>query len=125
MSFVNHVTLLGNLANDPEMRYTSGGTPVTTFTLATNEPGSKDDSGERRSYPNFHRIVVWGKLAEACSQHLSKGRQVMLEGRIQYRSYEDKQGVSRKSTEIVSRNVQFLGGPRKDANSTDIAESGE
>jgi single-strand DNA-binding protein len=114
MSFINHVTLLGNLASDPEMRYTSGGTQVASFTLATNEQGSVDkETGERKKNTNFHRIVVWGKLAESVSTYLKKGRQVLVEGRIQYRNYEDKEGVKRKSTEIVSRNVQFLGSPQK------------
>lgn len=122
MSFVNHVTLLGNLANDPEVRFTSGGVQVATFNLATNEQGAIDqETGERRKNTNFHRIVVWGKLAEVCAEYLSKGRQVLVEGRIQYRRYEDKEGVSRSSTEVVSRNIQFLGGPRKEEAATSLS----
>jgi single-strand DNA-binding protein len=114
MSSYNKVTLLGNLASDPELRFTSGGTPVSNFNLATNERGAVDkDSGERKTNTNFHKIVAWGKLGETCSEFLSKGRQVLVEGRIQYRTYEDKDGIKRKIAEIVARNVQFLGAPKK------------
>lgn len=114
MSSHNRVTILGNLANDPELRYTSGGTSVANFSVATNERGSLDkDTGERKQVANFHKIIAWGKLGESCAQYLSKGRQVLVEGRLQYRTFEDKEGITRKVAEIVARGVQFLGGPRK------------
>lgn len=116
MSSFNKTVILGNLAGDPELRYTSGGTPVANFSVATNERGSVDKaSGERKQVTNFHRIIAWGKLGETCAQYLSKGRQVLVEGRLQYRTFEDKEGISRKVAEIVANTVQFLGGPRKDA----------
>jgi single-strand DNA-binding protein len=116
MSFINHITLLGNLCNDPEVRFTSGGTPVANFRLATNERGSVDDTtGKPRQHTNFHNVVVWGKLAEVCGQYLKKGRRIILDGRIQYRSYEDKEGDTKHVTEIVSRDVRFLDAPPTDS----------
>ena len=91
---VNKVILIGNLGGDPELRSTPGGTSVASFTLATNES---------------HRIVVWSRLAEICGQYLRKGSQVYIEGRLQTRSWEDKQGNQRKTTEIVARDMQMLG----------------
>jgi len=118
----NRVTLLGNLGGDPELRYTSGGTPVSNFSVATNEHAGKDEkTGERKQITNFHRIVAWGKLGETCAQYLNKGRQVLVEGRIQYRTFQDKEGNDRHVTEIVASRVQFLGGPRKDASEPEEA----
>ena len=112
----NRVTILGNLGNDPELRFTSGGTPVANFSVATNEhAGTDKESGEKKQITNFHRIVAWGKLGETCAQYLNKGRQVLIEGRIQYRSFDDKEGAKRNVTEIVASRVQFLGGPRKES----------
>jgi single-strand DNA-binding protein len=123
MSSFNHVSLLGNIAADPELRYTSGGTPVANFSLATNERGPVDKvTGERKQNTNFHKIVCWGKLGETCAEYLSKGRQVLVEGRIQYRSYTDKEGIMRKVAEIIAKNVQFLGGPKKVENEPAAAE---
>ena len=91
------------------MRHTPSGTPVANFTLATNETFS-DRNGNRQERTEWHRIVVWSKLAEICSQYLSKGRQVYIEGRLQTRQWEDQQGQRRQTTEIVAVNMVMLGG---------------
>ncbi|MBC8451068.1 single-stranded DNA-binding protein [bacterium] len=106
---INKVILIGNLGGDPELRSTPSGTPVATFTLATNESWTGKD-GVKQERTEWHRIVAWGKLAEICGQYLLKGRQVYIEGRLTTRSWEDKQGVQRKTTEIVARDMQMLGG---------------
>ncbi len=109
MASVNKVILVGNLGRDPELRYTQGGQGVANFTLATNERW-KDRDGNNQERTEWHRIVVWGKQAENCAQYLQKGRSVYLEGRLQTREWEDKEGVKRHTTEIVAQTVQFLGG---------------
>jgi single-strand DNA-binding protein len=106
---VNKVILIGNLGGDPELRTTPSGTSVATFTLATNESWTGKD-GVKQEKTEWHRIVAWGKLAEICGQYLSKGRQVYIEGRLTTRSWEDKQGVQRKTTEVIARDMQMLGG---------------
>lgn len=102
---INKVFILGNLGGDPELRYTGSGKPVATFNVATSERGRGED-GEPRT--EWHRIVAWDRLAEQCSQYLSKGRQVHIEGRIQTRSWEDRSGQKRYTTEIVASSVLFL-----------------
>jgi single-strand DNA-binding protein len=109
-SGVNKVIIIGRLGNDPEVRYTSGGGAVANFNLATNESWT-DKSGQRQERTEWHKIVVWGKVAELCGQYLSKGRQAFVEGRLQTRDWTDKEGNKRYTTEIVAQNVQFLGGP--------------
>jgi single-strand DNA-binding protein len=106
---VNKVILIGNLGGDPELRTTPGGTSVATFTLATNETWN-DKDGSRQERTEWHRVVAWGRLAEICGQYLSKGRQVYIEGRLQTRTWDDKQGNQRKTTEIIAREMQMLGG---------------
>ena len=105
---VNKVILIGNLGGDPELRSTPGGTSVASFTLATNESWT-DKDGTKQERTEWHRIVVWSRLAEICGQYLRKGSQVYIEGRLQTRSWEDKQGNERKTTEIVARDMQMLG----------------
>ncbi len=105
---VNKVILIGNLGGDPELRSTPGGTSVASFTLATNESWT-DKDGTKQDRTEWHRIVVWRRLAEICGQYLRKGSQVYIEGRLQTRSWEDKQGNQRKTTEIVARDMQMLG----------------
>ncbi len=105
---VNKVILIGHLGGDPEVRYTPEGNPVTTFRLATNEVW-KDKEGNKQERTEWHRIVAFGRLAETCGEYLSKGRQVYIEGRLQTRSYEDREGVKRYVTEIVAQNMQMLG----------------
>ena len=109
MASVNKVILIGNLGRDPELRYTQNGQAVANFTLATNERFSTKD-GEKQERTEWHRIVAWGRTGELCAQYLSKGRSVYLEGRLQTREWEDKEGQKRKTTEIVATTVQFLGG---------------
>ena len=105
---VNKVILIGNLGRDPEIRYTQGGQPVANFTMATSERWNNKD-GERQERTEWHKIVVWGKLAEFCGEYLSKGRQVYAEGRLQTREWEDKDGNKRWTTEFVANAIQFVG----------------
>ncbi len=105
---INKVILIGNLGGDPELRSTPGGTSVASFTLATNESWT-DKDGTKQERTEWHRIVVWSRLAEICGQYLRKGSQVYIEGRLQTREWEDKQGNKRKTTEIVARDMQMLG----------------
>ena len=106
---VNKVILIGRLGQNPELRYTQGGTSVSNFSLATNENWT-DKSGQRQERTEWHRVVAWGKTAELCSQYLTKGRQVYLEGKLQTRQWEDQNGQKRYTTEIQATSVQFLGG---------------
>lgn len=114
---VNKVILLGRLGQDPELKYTPGGSPVCNFSLATTESWT-DKSGQKQEKTEWHRVVVWGKLAELCNQYLSKGRQAFLEGRLQTRAWDDKDGNKRYTTEILASTVQFIGGPSANANNT-------
>ncbi|MBW1714032.1 MAG: single-stranded DNA-binding protein, partial [Deltaproteobacteria bacterium] len=102
---INKVILIGNLGADPEMRYTAGGTPVANFRLATSER-FKDASGEWQERTEWHRVVFFGRTAEVCGEYLTKGRQVYVEGRLQTRSWEDKEGQTRYTTEIVGREMK-------------------
>ena len=111
MAGVNKVILIGNLGRDPELRYTQNGQAVANFTLATTETWSKKEGG-RDERTEWHRIVAWGRTAELCAQYLAKGRTVYVEGRIQSREWENKEGQKQRTTEIVAQTVQFLGGPR-------------
>jgi single-strand DNA-binding protein len=104
---VNKVILIGRLGKDPDVRYTPDGTMVTNFNLATDEQW-KDKNGEKVQKTEWHRIVTWGKLAEICGNYLVKGKLVFIEGRIQTRSWEDKEGVKRFTTEIIASNMQML-----------------
>jgi len=99
------VILIGNLTRDPELRYTPDGTPVASFTLAVNRPFT-NQQGERET--DFIPIVIWRKQAERCSEYLAKGSQVAVEGRLQIRSYEDKDGIRRKVAEVIAWRVEFL-----------------
>ena len=112
MAGVNKVILVGNLGRDPELRYTQNGQAVVNFTLATSENWKDKNTGERQERTEWHRIVVWGRAGENCAQYLSKGRTVYVEGRLQTREWEDKEGQKRRTTEINAQTVQFLGGPR-------------
>jgi single-strand DNA-binding protein len=106
---VNKVILIGNLGSDPELRYTASGTAVAKFSVATTETYN-DRDGNRQEQTEWHRIVVWRKLAEICGQYLSKGKQVYIEGRLRTTSYE-KDGIKRYTTEIEAREMLMLGGP--------------
>lgn len=106
---VNKVILLGNLGKDPEIRYTNSQTAVCSFSLATGER-RKDASGNWSEHTEWHNIVCFGKTAENVSQYLKKGRQAFIEGRIQTRKWQDKEGKDRYTTEIIASTVQFVGG---------------
>ena len=106
---VNKAILVGRLGRDPETRYTSGGQAVANFTLATDE-SYKDRSGERQKRTEWHRVVLWGKTAESLSEYLTKGKQIYVEGRLQTRQWDDKDGNKRYTTEIRSDRVVLLGG---------------
>lgn len=105
---VNKVILVGNLGKDPELRYTPSGTAVATFSLATTER-YKDRDGQRQDKTEWHNIVAWRQLAEICGKFLHKGKQVYIEGKIQTRSYDDRDGNKRYITEIVVDQMQMLG----------------
>jgi single-strand DNA-binding protein len=108
---LNRVMIIGNLGQDPEIRYTANQTPVATFNVATTDFRTGAD-GQRQETTEWHRIVVWSKMAENCAKYLAKGRTVFVEGRLQTRSWDDKQtGQKRYQTEIVAQNVQFLSSP--------------
>lgn len=109
MAGINKVILIGRLGQDPEVRYTPDGTAVANFSIATSDEWKDKNSGEKRERTEWHRIVAWRKLGEICGEYLSKGRQVYIEGRIQTRSWEDKDGNKRYTTEIIASDVQFLG----------------
>ena len=122
MSGINKAILVGRLGSDPEVRYTPSGVAVANFNIATSEEWKDKDTGEKKERTEWHRIVAWSKLGEICGEYLSKGRQVYVEGRIQTRSWEDRDGNKRYTTEIVASDVQFLGG--RDAGSGARAEGG-
>ena len=105
---VNKVILVGNLGKDPELRYTASGTAVATFSLATSER-YKDRDGSQQEKTEWHNIVAWRQLAEICGKYLHKGKQVFIEGKIQTRSYDDRDGNKRYITEIVVDQMQMLG----------------
>ena len=108
MASVNKVILVGNLGADPELRYTSSGTPVASFSLATREQWT-NKAGEKGEKTEWHKIVAWARLGEICGEYLHKGKQVYIEGRLQTRSWEDRDGNKRYTTEIVAQTMQMLG----------------
>ena len=112
---MNKVMLIGNLGRDPELKMTSQGTPVARFSLATTETW-KNAQGEKQSKTEWHNVVVWGKQAETAERYLRKGKQVMIEGKIQYREYTDQAGVKKTACDIRCENFIMLGraddGPR-------------
>lgn len=120
---VNKAILIGNLGKDPELRYTPSGRAVASFSLATKET-YQNQEGQRQESTTWHNIVVWGKQAELVKEYLRKGRQVYIEGRIQNRSYDDKEGNKRYISEVVADRVRFLGsrgteGPETGGEETD------
>ena len=108
MGSVNKVILVGNLGRDPEIRYTPSGAAVGNFTLATNEVWT-DKSGEKKERTEWHRITVWGRTAEIAGEYLKKGRQVYIEGSLQTREWNDKEGNKRQTTEVKAQRVVMLG----------------
>ena len=107
---VNKAILVGNLGNDPDMRYTAGGAAVANISVATAESWRDKETGEQQERTEWHRVVFFGRLAEIVGEYLRKGSQVYVEGRIQTRKWQDKDGQDRWSTEIVANELQMLGG---------------
>jgi single-strand DNA-binding protein len=114
---LNKVQIIGHLGRDPEMRYTPSGRPVTTFTVAVSRSWNTVD-GERHNETEWFNIVAWGNLAEICKQYLNKGQQVYIEGRLQTRRWDDKEGAKHTSVEVVANEMMMLGerGDRRDQN---------
>ncbi len=110
---VNKVIIIGRLGRDPEIRYTSSGTPVASFSVATDEKWTGQD-GNRQSKTEWHNIVAWSRLAEICEQYLKKGKLVYIEGRLQTREWDDKDGNKRRTTEIIANNMQMLSSRSED-----------
>ena len=106
MASLNKVLIMGNLGQDPELRYTQNQTAVVTLNIATTESWTKE--GQKQEQTEWHRVIVWNRQAENCAKYLSKGRSVFVEGRLQTRSWDDKNGQKRYTTEITASNVQFL-----------------
>ena len=108
MATLNKVFLIGNLTRDPELKYIANGTGVARFGLAVNRTYNTPD-GEKKQETCFVDITAWDKLAEVCNEHLSKGRLILVEGRLQYQSWESDDGTKRNKLEVVAQNIQFLG----------------
>lgn len=114
---LNKVMLIGHLGRDPEMRYTPSGKPVTTFSMAVSRSWNSGD-GERHTETEWFNIVAWGNLAEICKQYLTKGQQVYIEGRLQTRRWDDKEGVKHSSVEIVASEMMMLGERRESSHAS-------
>ena len=129
---VNKVTLIGNLGSDPELKYTPSGVPVTNFNLATSESWADKSTGERQERTEWHRLVLWRKLAEIAGQYLKKGSKIYVEGKLQTRSWDDQNGQKRYTTEVVVNDMQMLdsrgdsagGGWSGDPGPTAVEDSG-
>ena len=115
MAGINKVILVGNLGKDPEVSYTQSGSAVAKFSIATSEKWADKSSGEKKEKTEWHRITAFGKLGEICGEFLKSGKQVYIEGRLQYGSYE-KDGVTRYTTDIIASQMQMLGGATQQAN---------
>lgn len=121
---LNKVMIIGHLGRDPEMRYTPSGRPVTTFSVAVSRSWNTVD-GERHTETEWFNIVAWGNLAEICKQYLNKGQQVFIEGRLQTRRWEDKEGQRHTSVEVVANEMMMLGDRRESGSQAPEAESEE
>jgi single-strand DNA-binding protein len=108
MAGINKVILVGRLGKDPEVRYTPSGVTVANFSIATSEEWKDRETGEKQERTEWHRIVAWRRLGEICGEYLRKGKQVYIEGKLQTRSWEDRDGNKRYTTEIVASNMQML-----------------
>jgi single-strand DNA-binding protein len=118
---LNKVMIIGHVGRDPEMRYTPSGRPVTTFTVATSRSWNSAD-GERHTETEWFNIVAWGNLAEICKQYLTKGQQVYIEGRLQTRRWDDKEGVKHTAVEVVAAEMMMIGERREAANHAPATE---
>lgn len=123
MAGVNKVILVGHLGKDPEMRYAASGLAIANFSLATSE-NRKDKEGNKETKTEWHRIVAFGKLAEICGEYLNKGKQIYIEGRIQTNKWEDKEGNTRYTTEIIASTMQMLGSKGDNGGGGSYAGSG-
>jgi single-strand DNA-binding protein len=119
MNYLNRATIIGNLTRDPEMKTTSQGANVTTFSVATNLRWTTQ-VGEKKESTEFHNVVAWRRLAEICGQYLKKGSKVYVEGRLQTRSWDDAQGVKHWRTEIIADNIIMLDRPGARGNDDEI-----
>lgn len=122
MSF-NKIFIVGNLGRDPELRYTAQGTPVCSFSMATNER-RKDKNGEMQDQTTWFRITLWNRLAETASQYLQKGKQVYIEGRLRVEEYVDRDGKPRHSLEVFATDMQFIGSRGDDVTHERAASAG-
>lgn len=118
MSGINKAIIIGRLGSDPELKNLPSGQSVARFNIATSESWT-DRNGQKQERTEWHRIVVWNKLAEICGKYLSKGRQVYIEGRLQTNAWEDQQGQKRYTTEVIASTIQFLGSTRDQQPSMD------
>lgn len=121
MSF-NKIILVGNLGRDPELRYTPQGTPVCSFTVATNEK-RKDRAGEMQDFTTWFRVTLWGRQAETASQYLTKGRPIYVEGRLRVEEWTDRDGKQRYTLEVHATDMQFIGGGRGSSSGDEAAAS--
>ena len=122
MASLNKVQLIGRLGKDPELHHTPNGVSVCTFNIATSE--FWEDEGERQESVEWHHIVIWNKQAENCAKYLAKGRQVYLEGKIQTKTWEDRDGIKRYSTQIKANSIKFLDGIVRDKGPIDEDSEG-
>ena len=120
---VNKVILVGNLGQKPEIRYTQTNTAVATLSIATSESWKDKDSGEQREKTEWHRVVFFGKLAEIAEQYLDKGSQLYIEGKLQTRKWQDKDGNDKYTTEILGNEMTLLGGRQSSSNSVEFDQS--
>ena len=115
---VNKVILVGNLGNDPDVRYTAGGAAVSNISVATTESWKDKETGDQQEKTEWHRVVFFGRLAEIVAEYLKKGSQVYIEGRLQTRKWQDKEGNDRYTTEIVAKEMQMLGGKQEQSSNS-------
>ena len=123
MAGINKAIIVGRLGRDPEVRYTTDGRAISNFSIATSDEWKDKDTGEKKERTEWHRIVAFGKLGEICGEYLSKGRQIYIEGRIQTREWEDKEGNKRYTTEIVASQMLMLGTKDSGGSTNAFAES--
>ncbi|NNE39005.1 MAG: single-stranded DNA-binding protein [Gammaproteobacteria bacterium] len=120
---INKVILVGNLGNDPDVRYTANGAAVSNISIATSESWKDKETGEQQEKTEWHRVVFFGRLAEIVAEYLKKGSQVYVEGRLQTRKWQDKEGHDRYTTEVVANEMQMLGSRSSGGGSYDQSSS--
>ncbi len=125
MSSVNKAIILGNLGNDPDIKYTKTGSPVANLSIATSERWKDKETGEQKEQTEWHRVVVFGRLAEIAEQFLKKGSKVFIEGKIQTRDWEDADGNKKYTTEVVAREMTMLDSRASSNSSASADTSGE